>query len=215
MAVGFCPSAPSVDLARRRWEPGSPCRRRPLPQRRWAAGSRPVGPALSSCVTLPASSAGDERVLPPPAGTGDVTPPLSSSLGVTPAHATAAAAIGVGGHARHIFLCAEAGKPKCAPAAAGSESWAYLKKRLKALGLAGPVRDAQGGVARTKVDCLRFCGVPGPIALVYPEGAYYHSATPEVLERIIREHLLAGKVVTEYLIAEAPLSGAVGGEEGG
>ncbi|MGZ8215958.1 (2Fe-2S) ferredoxin domain-containing protein [Methylomagnum sp.] len=93
---------------------------------------------------------------------------------------------------RHIFLCAEPTKPKCCATVAGVESWEYLKRRLDELGLTGA-----GGIGRTKANCLRVC-VHGPIAVVYPEGVWYHSCTPEVLERIIQEHLIGGNPVSEY-----------------
>lgn len=93
---------------------------------------------------------------------------------------------------RHIFLCAEPTKPKCCATEAGVESWEYLKNRLNELGLAGA-----GGINRTKANCLRVC-VHGPIAVVYPEGVWYHSCTPEVLERIIQEHLIGGAPVADY-----------------
>jgi (2Fe-2S) ferredoxin len=131
---------------------------------------------------------------------------MDSELSNPKIFADSIAKLGLDRLQRHILICADPSKPLCCAGGDSLAAWEYLKRRLKELGLDKP--DAPlGSVFRTKANCLRVCH-HGPILVVYPDGVWYHSAIPEVIEQIIQEHILNDRVVKEYAFSVHPLAPA-------
>jgi (2Fe-2S) ferredoxin len=110
--------------------------------------------------------------------------------------------LGIGHYHRHVFLCTG---PSCCTPETGQASWEALKKEIKEAGLS----EGPNACYRTKVGCLRIC-CHGPTMVVYPEGTWYHGMTPEKIARFVREHLVEGKPIAEWVFAKNPLPNCCG-----
>jgi (2Fe-2S) ferredoxin len=108
-----------------------------------------------------------------------------------------AAKLGIGNYHRHVFLCTG---PNCCTPEEGQAAWDVLKGQLKEHGLGF----GDNACYRTKVGCLRIC-CHGPTMVVYPEGTWYHGMTAERIPQFVRQHLVEGRPVTEWLFARNPL----------
>ena len=92
-------------------------------------------------------------------------------------------------YARHVLVCTGG---FCSPDRRGRALYSQLAALLQREGLLfGPTR-----VKRGETPCLGVCA-GGPIVVVYPEGIWYGGVTPELLERIVVEHLKEGRVVED------------------
>lgn len=93
------------------------------------------------------------------------------------------------GYAHHVLVCTGG---FCSPDRRGRGLYSLLASLLQREDLLfGPNR-----VKRGETPCLGVCA-GGPIVVVYPEGVWYAGVTPDLLERIVVEHLKAGRVVEE------------------
>ena len=102
----------------------------------------------------------------------------------------------------HLLLCATPTKAACCDPVLGAESWNCLKRVLKKLDLENSNRP-QGVVLRSKVDCLRICN-EGPILLIWPDGIWYGSVTPQRIEKIVLKHVIGGEPLAKWIIRRSP-----------
>lgn len=90
---------------------------------------------------------------------------------------------------RHVLICTGG---FCSADRRGRALYSQLAALLEREDLLfGPTR-----VKRSEAPCLGVCA-GGPIVAVYPEGIWYAGVTPELLERIVVDHLRGGRVVDD------------------
>ncbi len=104
---------------------------------------------------------------------------------------------GIGSYERHFLICIG---PDCVSESGGQAAWNRLKKRSAEVNGSSDF----GALYRSKVGCLRVCE-DGPVGVVYPDGTWYAGLTPDVVDRVIDEHIKGGKPVESHVIGSNPL----------
>jgi NADP-reducing hydrogenase subunit HndC len=87
----------------------------------------------------------------------------------------------------HVLICGGTG---CHSSGSG-EVMETFKSELAKHNLENEIKLVQTG-------CFGLCAV-GPVVIVYPEGAFYSRVKDEDVSRIVTEHLLKGRIVTDLL----------------
>ena len=94
-------------------------------------------------------------------------------------------------YARHVLICTGG---FCSPDRRGRALYTQLATLLEREDLLfGPKR-----VKRGEVPCLGVCAA-GPVRVVYPDGVWYARVTPELMERIVVEHLKQGRPIADAI----------------
>jgi len=92
---------------------------------------------------------------------------------------------------RHLLVCVG---DRCTQNGEGQALYDQLKDKLKAAGLdKGALR-----VKKTRATCFGTCR-SGPLLCVQPDGVWYYDISSEKLDKIITEHFLQNKPVTEFI----------------
>lgn len=98
---------------------------------------------------------------------------------------------------RHVFFCCNQRPPgdrTCCNDKGATRLRDYAKRKVKALGLAGP-----GNVRINQSGCLDRCEL-GPCVVVYPEGVWYSYLDEGDIDEIVESHLQRGQIVERLLI---------------
>ncbi len=95
----------------------------------------------------------------------------------------------------HMLVCTG---PRCTQDGEAEALFGSLGEKLKERGL--DADDAR--VKRTRCSCFAICQ-GGPIVVVHPDGTWYQNVTPDVLDRILDEHLKQGSVVADHVYHQA------------
>lgn len=105
--------------------------------------------------------------------------------------------LGLGTSSWTVWMCVDKKTSKCASSTQMQKSWKHLRRRLKELGKENRIK-----AISLKAQCVGVCR-GGPILAVMPAGIWYGQCTPDVIDRIVNDHLIGGQVVDEYVIANA------------
>jgi (2Fe-2S) ferredoxin len=101
---------------------------------------------------------------------------------------------------RHVFVCENRRDPDNPKGCCADKGGAEIRERLKLLAHAAGLK---GRVRVNSAGCLGHCAL-GVTVVVYPEAVWYGRVTPDDVEELFREHILAGRPVERLRVDGRP-----------